>query len=93
MKTKSVKPTLKTETKRRKFSRRRSGKQDGPKKASLDLLWETMDKNSSFELELLCWQMLSVKGQITIIFGFAGHMSLSHRLLCIFYLLKCKKFC
>lgn len=59
----------------------------------MDLLWETMDKNSSFELELLCWQMLSVKGQITIIFGFAGHMSLSHTLLCIFYLLNCKKFC
>lgn len=31
--------------------------------------------------------MLSIKGQITIIFGFAGHMSLSPSgsLLCIFY--------
>ena len=69
--------SLTSEKETRKFSRRRSGKQDGPRKAIWGLLGKLWTRIALFALELQCWPTLPVKGQIIIIFDFASPPSLS----------------
>lgn len=70
-------PSLTLETETRNFSRRRSGKQDGPRKTIWGLLGKQWTRIALFAPELRCWPTLSVKRQIIIIVGFATPPSLS----------------